>query len=151
MLDLLKNELKIGDKVAYVSTKSKDLAQGTVVSINEKTIGIAPSLKKLEEEGKNYGKNYFTTYSRNAVKISDGKVIPESCIGAYLLEPVYVMEKVDGKWVGWWDILDKIESGCAFTAYSESFILSEYGKSWILFDDKPTEEEKASFFMISDV
>lgn len=143
--DFLGKRLRVGDKVVYLSTKSKDLKVGYIGALNEKTARVYNELRKDGGECR-VGKDFYIVYYRNIVKIETGTPIPVNDLEKYATKPILIYQKNNVRWREWWDVVDSVNDKFIRTAYCEDLYFSDYGQNWFAFDYSVTEEEVREIF-----
>lgn len=143
--DFLGRQLKVGDKVVYLSTKSKDLKAGYIGALNEKTARVYNAPRNDSDECR-VGKDYYIVYYRNIVKVETATPIPVNDLEKYAAKPILIYQKNNVRWSEWWDIVDSVNEKFIRTAYCEDLYFSDYGQNWFAFDYSVSREAVAEIF-----
>lgn len=137
--DFLGKRLRVGDKVVYLSTKSKDLKVGYIGALNEKTARVYNELRKDDGECR-VGKDFYIVYYRNIVRMMSSNPISVRELAKYKEKPILIYQRYGSRWDSWWDIIHSISKEFILTAYRKELYFSEYGKTWFAFEYGATEE-----------
>lgn len=143
--DFLGKQLKVGDKVVYLSTKSKDLKAGYIGALNEKTARVYNAPRNDSDECR-AGKDYYIVYYKNIVKVATATPITVNDLEKYAAKPILIYRKDNVRWYEWWDVIDSVNEKFIRTAYCEDLYFSDYGQKWFAFDYGTTEDAVREIF-----